>query len=284
MSSVRSVESFRNRQRVAQLLLYGLLILGAVMALLPMVWMVSASLMPAGEASTYPPGFFPSRLTLEHYENLFTRLDLGRYLFNSALVAVVVTLTSLIINSMAGYAFAKLRFKGRDRLFKTLSTGLVLPVQVAMLPLFLLMKNLGLINTYWGVIIPGLASIFGIFLVRQYALAIPDEMLDAARVDGASEMKIFWSIVVPGIVPILATLAIWTFLATWNDFMWPLIVLSDESRYTLPVALANLSGEHVQDTELMMAGSVITVIPVMLVFLFLQRYYIQGVMAGSVKG
>jgi multiple sugar transport system permease protein len=134
------------------------------------------------------------------------------------------------------------------------------------------------------VIIPGLASIFGIFLVRQYALSIPDEMLDAARVDGASEFRIFRSIVVPGILPILATLAIWTFLATWNDFMWPLIVLSDESRYTLPVALANLSGEHVQDTELMMAGSVITVIPVMLVFLFLQRYYIQGVMAGSVKG
>jgi ABC-type sugar transport system, permease component len=133
------------------------------------------------------------------------------------------------------------------------------------------------------VIIPGMASIFGIFLVRQYALAIPDEMLDAARVDGASEFRIFRSIVVPGIVPILATL-IWTFLATWNDFMWPLIVLSDESHYTLPVALANLAGEHVQDTELMMAGSVLTVIPVMLVFLFLQRYYIQGVMAGSVKG
>jgi multiple sugar transport system permease protein len=284
MTDERTAGSFRNRQRLARVLLYAMLILGAVLALLPMVWMVSASLMPAGEASTYPPGFFPSRPTLEHYENLFTRLDLGRYLLNSAFVAVVVTLSSLLINSMAGYAFAKLRFRGRDRLFKTLSTGLVLPVQVAMLPLFLLMKNLGLINTYWGVIIPGLASIFGIFLVRQYALAIPDEMLDAARVDGASEMRIFWSIVVPGIVPILATLAIWTFLATWNDFMWPLIVLSDESRYTLPVALANLSGEHVQDTELMMAGSVITVIPVMLVFLFLQRYYIQGVMAGSVKG
>jgi multiple sugar transport system permease protein len=185
---------------------------------------------------------------------------------------------------MAGYAFAKLRFRGRERLFRALSAGLVLPVQVSMLPLFLLLKNLGLINTYWGVIIPGLASIFGIFLVRQYALSIPDEMLDAARVDGASEFRIFWSIVVPGILPILATLAIWTFLATWNDFMWPLIVLSDESHYTLPVALANLSGEHVQDTELMMAGSMITVIPVLLVFLFLQRYYIQGVMAGSVKG
>lgn len=272
------------RDRLTRLLLYSLLVLGAVMALLPMVWMVSASLMPSGEASTYPPKFFPSRVTFDHYMDLFTRLNLGRYLLNSAFVAIVVTLTSLVINAMAGYAFAKLRFRGRDRLFRALSTGLVLPVQVAMLPLFLLLKNLGMINTYWGVIIPGLASIFGIFLVRQYALAIPDEMLDAARVDGASEFRIFWSIVVPGIVPILATLAIWTFLATWNDFMWPLIVLSDESRYTLPVALANLAGEHVQDTELMMAGSVITVVPVMLVFLFLQRYYIQGVMAGSVKG
>ncbi len=272
------------RDQLSRILLYAMLILGAVMALLPMVWMVSASVMPSGEASSYPPRFFPSRVTFEHYVDLFTRLNLGRYLFNSAVVALIVTSASLAINSMAGYAFAKLRFKGRERLFRVLSTGLVLPTQVAMLPLFLLLKNMGMINTYWGVIIPGLASIFGIFLVRQYALAIPDEMLDAARVDGASELRIFWSIVVPGIVPILATLAIWTFLATWNDFMWPLIVLSDESRYTLPVALANLAGEHVQDTELMMAGSVITVIPVMLVFLFLQRYYIQGVMAGSVKG
>ncbi|HEX2722874.1 MAG TPA: carbohydrate ABC transporter permease [Gemmatimonadaceae bacterium] len=276
--------SMRQREMVSRILLYSLLLGGAVMALLPMVWMVSASLMPGGEASTYPPRFFPSRVTLDHYVDLFTRLNLGRYLLNSAFVALVVTLSSLAINSLAGYAFAKLRFRGRDSLFRGLSTGLVLPVQVAMLPLFLLLKNLGMINTYWGVIIPGLASIFGIFLVRQYALSIPDEMLDAARVDGASELRIFWSIVVPGIVPILATLAIWTFLATWNDFMWPLIVLSDESKYTLPVALANLSGEHVQDTELMMAGSVITVIPVMIVFLFLQRYYIQGVMAGSVKG
>ena len=276
--------SMARRQRATRILLYALLVIGALIALVPMLWMLSASLMPAGEASTFPPHFLPSRVTLEHYTALFTRLNLGRYLLNSAFIAIVVTTASLAVNSMAGYAFAKLRFRGRDRLFRGLSAGLVLPVQVSMLPLFLLLKNLGLINTYWGVIIPGLASIFGIFLVRQYALSIPDEMLDAARVDGASEFRIFWSIVVPGILPILATLAIWTFLATWNDFMWPLIVLSDESHYTLPVALANLSGEHVQDTELMMAGSVITVIPVLLVFLFLQRYYIQGVMAGSVKG
>ncbi len=139
-------------------------------------------------------------------------------------------------------------------------------------------------NNYGGVIIPGLSSIFGIFLVRQYALAIPDDLLDAARIDGAGEFRVFRSIVLPTIQPVLATLALWTFLATWNDFMWPLIVLSDERRFTLPVALANLSGEHVQDTELMMAGAVITVLPVMLVFLLLQRYYIQGVTAGSVKG
>jgi multiple sugar transport system permease protein len=146
------------------------------------------------------------------------------------------------------------------------------------------MKSLGLINTYWGVIIPSMASIFGIFLIRQYAISIPDDLLDAARIDGASEARIYRSIVLPTITPILATLAIWTFLTTWNDFMWPLIVLSDERRYTLPVALASLVGEHVQDTELMMAGSVLTVLPVVIVFLVLQRYYIQGVMAGSVKG
>ena len=279
-----SAPSLAGRERTQRAVLYSLLIIGALLALVPMIWMVSASLMPSGEASTFPPHFFPTKVTFSHYFDLFTRLSLGRYLLNSAFIAIVVTLASLAINSMAGYAFAKLRFKGRDKLFRVLSAALVLPVQVSMLPLFLLLKNMGLINTYWGVIIPGLASIFGIFLVRQYALSIPEEMLDAARVDGASEFRIFWSIVVPGIVPILATLSIWTFLATWTDFMWPLIVLSDESHYTLPVALANLAGEHVQDTELMMAGSVITIIPVMLVFLFLQRYYIQGVMAGSVKG
>ncbi|MGQ0539920.1 MAG: carbohydrate ABC transporter permease [Gemmatimonadaceae bacterium] len=268
----------------ARTLVYAALIAGAIAALTPLLWMLSASFMAAGEASSYPPPLLPRRATLEHYRTLFTRLDLSRYLLNSTIVAVTVTAVSLVINSMAGYAFAKLRFRQRDGLSALLGAGLIVPVQVAMLPLFLLMKQLGFINTYWGVIIPSLASIFGIFLIRQYALSIPDDLLDAARMDGASEMRIYWSVVVPTIVPMLATLAIWTFLATWNDFMWPLIVLSDESRYTLPVALANLAGEHVQDTELMMAGSVLTLLPVMLVFLLLQRYYIQGLMAGSVKG
>jgi multiple sugar transport system permease protein len=271
-------------RRIQQAILHGLLLAGAVLALLPLVWMISASLMPAGAANTYPPRLLPEQVTWEHYRALFTRLNLGRYLLNSTLIAVSVTLISLAINSMAGYAFAKLRFRGRDRVFRWLSLGLVVPVQVSMLPLFLMLREMGLINTYWGVIIPGMASIFGIFLIRQYALSIPDDLIDAARIDGASEFRIYRSIVLPVIRPILATLAIWTFLGTWNDFMWPLIVLSDDRMFTLPVALANLMGERAQDTELMMAGSVLTILPVMLVFIFLQRYYVEGITLGSVKG
>ncbi len=272
------------RRRPAVLGLHVLLIGGAALALFPMLWMVSASLMPAGEANTFPPRLLPSHPTLEHYRTLFTRLDLGRNLLNTTFIALTVTGLSLLVNSMAGYALAKLRFRRRESLFRALSTGLVLPVQVSMLPLFLLFKEMGLVNTYWGVIIPSLASIFGIFLIRQYTLSLPDDLLDAARMDGAGELRIYWAVVLPVIRPILATIAIWTFLTTWNDFMWPLIVLSDASRYTLPVALANLSGEHVQDTELMMAGAVVTVLPVMFTFLLLQRSYVEGVTAGSVKG
>jgi multiple sugar transport system permease protein len=274
----------RLRAHGARVLVYLLLVAGAVLALLPLVWMVSASLMPTGAANSYPPRLLPSHPTLVHYREIFTRLAMGRFVLNSAIIAGTVTAVSLLVNSMAGYAFAKLRFRGRDRLFRWLTLGLVVPVQVAMLPLFLMFKEMGLINTYWGVIIPSLASIFGIFLIRQYAIDIPEDLLDAARIDGAGEFRIYWSVVVPVIVPILATLAIWTFLTTWNDFMWPLIVLSDQSKFTLPVALASLSGEHILDTELMMAGSVVTVLPVLIVFLALQRYYVQGIMAGSVKG
>ncbi|MCB1776924.1 MAG: carbohydrate ABC transporter permease [Candidatus Competibacteraceae bacterium] len=246
--------------------------------------MIAASLMPPGEANHYPPRLWPSTVTFAHYTALFTRLDLARYLLNSTLLASAVTLISLFVNSMAGYAFAKFRFRHRDRLFRILLAAMVIPAQVAMLPLFLLLKQFGLINTYWGVIIPGMASIFGIFLIRQYLLAIPDSLLDAARMDGASEFRIYWSLVLPLCRPILVTLGIFTFMGTWNDFMWPLIVLTDSAMQTLPVALANLLGEHVQDTELMMAGSVLTVLPVMLLFVILQRYYIAGIMLGGIKG
>lgn len=272
------------RRTLSLLALHTVLVLGALATLTPLAWMVSASLMPSGDANIFPPRLLPRVVTFQHYVDLFTRLSLARSFLNSTLVAVSGTLISLLVNSMAGYAFAKLRFRGRERAFQLLLVALVIPAQVGMLPLFLLLKAMGLVNTIVGVVIPFMAGVFGIFMIRQYALSVPDDLLDAARVDGAGEFRIFWTIVLPVLRPILVTLAVFTFLSAWNDFMWPLIILSDEAKYTLPVALANLSGEHVQDTELMMAGSVLTVLPVVILFIALQRAYIRGVMMGSVKG
>lgn len=272
------------RRPLQTTLLHATLVLGAAVTLTPLLWMVSASFMPPGQANTFPPRFLPENPTFENYLTLFTRLDLARHFLNSAFITVCATLVSVLVNAMAGYAFAKLYFRGRDRMFRSLTMALVIPAQVGMLPLFLLLRELGFVNTYMGVMIPYFASVFGIFLIRQYALSIPDDLLDAARVDGAGEFRIFWTIVLPLIKPILVTLATFTFLSAWNDFMWPLIVLSSSSKYTLPVALANLVGEHVQDTELMLAGSVLTILPALLVFLIFQRAYVRGIMAGGVKG
>jgi len=268
---------------IGKVLILSLAIIIAVVTLTPALWMVSASLMSAGEASTFPPKLIPSRITFEHYVTLFTRLQLWRYLINSLILSVSVTLISLFFNSMAGYAFAKYRFKGRDRLFRFLVAEMVIPAQVTTLPLFLMLNKVGLINTYLGVVVAGMATIYGIFMIRQFALSIPDSFIEAARMDGSSDFRIYWSVILPLCKPILITLAIFTFMGTWNDFLWPLIVLTDDSMYTLPVALANLTGEHVQDTELMMAGAVITILPVMLIFLALQKYYISGIMAAGLK-
>ncbi|MBN8428802.1 MAG: carbohydrate ABC transporter permease [Xanthomonadales bacterium] len=266
------------------LLVNALLIAFAVFSLAPLLWMLSVSFMPAGEASALPPPLLPSAPTLDNYRLLFSRMGIGRYALNSVWIALLVTALSLLFNTLAGYAFAKLAFRGRERLFQTLLGALVIPAQVAMMPLFLLLKEMGLVNSLGGVVVPAMASVFGIFLVRQYTRGIPDELIEAARIDGAGEFRIFWQIVLPLLKPVLVTLATFTFLGSWNDFMWPLIVLSDSGLQTLPVALSNLAREHVQDSELMMAGSVLTVLPVLLLFLALQRYYLQGLLLGSVKG
>ena len=257
--------------------------LAAAFALFPLLWMVSVSFMQPGAASSYPPPLMPADATLQNYRDLFARANMGGYLLNSLIVACGLTATSVLFNVMAGYAFAKLQFAGRDALFKTLLAALVIPGQVAMMPLFLMLKAMGLVNTWAGVIVPGMAGVFGIFLVRQYARSIPDALLEAARIDGASELRIFILVVLPLLKPVLVTLAVFAFLGSWNDFMWPLIVLSDSHLHTLPVALASLSREHVQDSELMMAGSVVTIAPVLVLFLGLQRYYMQGLLVGSVK-
>lgn len=271
------------RRLLAGLFVNGLLLGGTTIALAPLGWMVSVSLMPRGEASTFPPPLLPSQLTFANYNKLFAQAGMGRYLVNSVVLTLAVTLVSLLVNIAADYGFAKLRFAGRNRIFKVLLSTVVIPSQVAMVPLFLLIRHLGLVNTYAGVIVPAMASIFGIFLVRQYALSVPDELLEAARIDGANEFRIFSSVIVPVLMPIVGTLATFTSLGVWNDFMWPLLVLNESELYTLPVALASLSREHVQDHELMMAGSVLTTLPALLVFLVLQRYYVEGIILGSLK-
>jgi len=264
-------------------LLYFILIITSIITLIPFIWMLAASFMGDGKASVYPPVFWPDEFVLAQYVDLFTRLNIAKSFLNSFLLSTIVTIVSLFFNSMAGYAFAKYRFKGKDKLFNLLLINMIVPSQVTMLPLFLMLKSVGLINTYMAIIVTGLANIFGIFLIRQYCQAIPDSLIEAARIDGATDFQIYRRIILPLAMPILVTLGIFTFLGTWNDFLWPLIALTDESMYTLPVALSSLMLEHTRDPELMMAGSVLTIIPVIIVFLVLQRYYIKGIMMGSVK-
>ncbi len=259
----------------------------------PLVYMVIVSFMPRGESSNLPTPLWPSHWSLENYHELLVRrlIDGAWFdyrivpaLFNSVAIAAISTLLGLLLTVPAGYAFAKLRFRGRERLLKILIASLVVPGQVAMLPLFLIFKQLGLVNSYAGVILPSLAGIFAILFARQATLAIPDEMIDAARIDGASETRIFVTIVLPLLTPIVVTLALFMFLGSWNDFLWPLIVLADQHLYTLPVAVAAIAREHSADGELMMAAAVVTTMPVLLLFLATQRYYLTGLLGGSVKG
>jgi multiple sugar transport system permease protein len=271
-------------RRTEAWLVNGALLGVAAVTVFPLIWMIAVSMMAPGEASTSPPPLVPASPTLASYKELFVRRDLARNLLNSLGLATSAAVLSMAFNVTAGYAFAKLRFAGRDAIWKLLLGVMLIPAQVAMIPLFLMLKQVGLVNSYAGVLIPSLANVFGIFLVRQYALGIPDELLEAARIDGAGELRIFWAIVVPVLRPVLVTLAIFAFLGSWNDFLWPLIVLADDARQTLPVALAALMREHAGDSELMMAGAVITILPVLAVFLALQRYYLRGLLAGSVKG
>ncbi|MES3081813.1 carbohydrate ABC transporter permease [Sphingomonas faeni] len=259
----------------------------------PLVYMVIVSFMPRGESSNLPTPLWPTHWSLENYHELLVRrlIDGAWFdyrivpaLFNSVAIAAISTLFGLLLTVPAGYAFAKLRFRGRERLLKILIASLVVPGQVAMLPLFLIFKQLGLVNSYAGVILPSLAGIFAILFVRQATLAIPDEMIAAARIDGASEARIFVTIVLPLLTPIVVTLALFMFLGSWNDFLWPLIVLADQHLYTLPVAVAAIAREHSADGELMMAAAVVTTMPVLLLFLAMQRYYLTGLLGGSVKG
>jgi multiple sugar transport system permease protein len=274
----------RRRDTVAKLSLYAVLAAGLLVVVGPFLWMVLSSVKPEGEIRRVPPTWWPETFTLDNYQQLFTRLDFPRFFFNSVVVAAAITVGNLLFCSMLGYALAKLKFPGRRALFGIVLGTLMVPGMVTFVPMFVLVSNLGLTNTYGGLIVPFLAGAFGVFLMRQYLLSIPDDLLEAARVDGAGELRIFWQIVLPLSGPALATLGILTFLSSWNSFLWPLVVATTEDKYTLPVALALFSvGQNRTEFGLLLAGSVVVVLPVLLVFLALQRHFLRGIATTGLK-
>jgi len=221
---------------------------------------------------------------INNFQNMNERIDVGRVLLNSIFVTVTYTFLSLILHSMAGYALAKFEFKGKTIIFGIMMATMMIPFQVIMIPLFKMMNGIGWQNTYQAVIIPSLANAFGIFLIRQNMLDFPDSLLEAARIDGCGEFKIFFNIVLPTMRPALGALGIYNFMAQWGNFMWPLVILSTKNKYTLPVALATLEGLQRKDFGMIMLGSTIATIPVMIIFLIFQRQFISGLMGGSAKG
>jgi multiple sugar transport system permease protein len=260
-------------------------VLGLVLVAGPFVWMVASSFKDPQELHAFPPTLFPIRPTMDNYTTLFQKLNFPLFFFNSLIVAIFVVGGNLLFCSMLGYALAKLHFAGRDKIFLIVMATLMVPSTVTLVPLFVLMSSLGLVNTYPALILPFAAGPFGVFLMRQFMLGIPDDLLEAARIDGASEIGTFFKIVLPISYAPLATLGILTFLASWNNFLWPLVVSSSERMYTLPVAVATFAiGQNATDYGLLMAGSTVLVLPVVVVFLALQRYFQPGIATTGIKG
>lgn len=252
----------------------------------PFVWMTLSAFKTKPELAASPPVWIPTEWTLTNFRDLLDRLDLPRYFLNSTLVATLVTACNLVFCSMLGYALAKLNFAGRKQLFGLVLGALMVPGNLMLLPLFVLMSKLQLLNSYAGLVLPFAAGAFGVFLMRQFMMSVPDELLEAARLDGAGEWYIFWRIVMPLVKPALATLSILTFLASWNNFVWPLIATNDPGKYTLPVALATFATDPNQaggSNGMLMAGSFLVILPVLFVFIVLQRYFTQGIATAGMK-
>jgi multiple sugar transport system permease protein len=269
---------------IAKIVLYAILIAGLIVVVGPFVWMLLSSFKPEGEIRSVPPTWWPSTWTFANYRDLFSRLNFPQYFANSAIVALLVTAGNLLFCSLIGYALAKLDFPGRTALFLTVLGMLMVPGMVTFVPQFVLISNMGLANSYAGLVLPFLAGPFGVFLMRQFLLAIPDDLIEAARIDGAGEWRIFWRIVLPLCRPALATLGILTFLASWNNFLWPLVVATTDDKYTLPVALALYSiGQNRIYFGLLLAGAVVVVLPVLIVFLVLQRHFLRGIATTGLK-
>ena len=266
-----------------RILLYTLLVVSSILMIIPFYWSLSNSLKLEQFVFSSPPQWFPSPITLDNYIHVLTRIPFLRYFTNSVIVSLLTTLGHVFFDTLAAYAFAKLVFRGRDTIFFIMLLALMVPFQVNLIPLYKIMATLHWTDTYLALIIPNLTSIFGIFLMRQFMMTIPNELLDAARIDGCSEFGVFRKVVLPLALPGIATLIIFTFMGTWNDFLWPRIVTNTEKLFTLPVGLAQLQMKNTSNVAQIMAGTVLTALPMIIVFLFMQRQFIEGMTAGALK-
>lgn len=264
---------------------YVLLLAIAVVMLIPLIWLVSTSLKsPTENIFQFPPQLWPSQPTIQNFIKVWQSNPFGRYLFNSVLVAVLTVTFNLIFCALAAYPLARLDFWGRDLIFTAVISTIMIPFQIVMIPLYILTVQLGLRNTYLGIIFPAIASAFGIFLLRQAFQGVPKELEEAARIDGCSELGIWWHVMLPSVRPALVTLAIFVFIGSWSDFLWPLIVLDQPEYYTLPLGVATLAGTFSLDWRLIAAGSVISVAPILAFFLAMQQYIVPSEIGSGIKG
>ena len=263
---------------------HALLILLALLVLFPVIWIVLSSFKPQNELFRQPLSLLPRAFTLQNYSQALSQGNFLRYFGNSLFVSVTSTLLAVLINVMAGYALAKYIFPGRDLIFTLMLSTLMIPLQVIMIPIFLQLKNFGLLNTLWGLIIPPAATPTGIFLARQYMVTLPNSMIEAARIDGAGEATLFRRVILPLSLPIVATTTIFSFMWRWNDYLWPLIVITDNEKQTIQQALANFVGQLQINWSQLLAMTTVAIVPVVLVFLVFQQFFMTGISAGAVKG
>lgn len=281
---MKILKSRRFENAAIKSVIYAFLFLGAVSIMVPYVWMLVTSIKPVAEVQSYPPTFIVKHPTLSPYQDLFRLIPMLKYTWNSIYVSATVTIANVFLCSLAGYAFAKHRFWGRDKIFFILLGSLMIPWQVNMISGFILMRKLGWLNSYNSLIIPAMAGVFGVFLCRQFIMSIPDDLVDAAKIDGCGEFTIYRLVILPLIKPVLATLAIFTFLQQWNNFIWPLIVINSSEMRTLPLALSVLNGQFGTRFGMVMAGAVVATAPMLIAFMLFQKYFMKGVTMAELKG
>lgn len=268
--------------RLGRVILFMVVALGAVMMFFPFLWTVITSL-SGGIGLSAKPRLIPEQPSLEAYRTLFLDLPFAKVVLNSLVIAIVVTVAQVLTSALAAYVFTRMPFRGRGVVFALYLATMMIPGQVLLVPQFVIMKNLGLIDNYLGVILPSIATAFGVFLVKQGMDAVPRELDEAAELDGASHLQTFFRIVLPNTGPSIATLAVFAFMGSWNNFLWPLVILRSEEKQTLPLALAGLQGQYTTDWDVMMAGSVISILPMLAIYIFAQKYVVRGIASTGIK-